>query len=212
MIVVIYLDDGYHLFCQEAWKGRMMRVSQDEKMKSRERIIASAARMVRAKGPDGTSVNDVMRDAGLTHGGFYRHFATKDDLLAAGLDRAFESFVRPLAAQIEQGDADDALAAFRELYLSDIHVAHPEEGCPITAAGSELGRAAAPVRQSFSEGASRMVSLLAVGKAGPPEAQTQAAIRELAMMVGAIIIARAGDRALAERVLAACRRPAGLPD
>lgn len=205
MMLVIYMDDDYHLSCQEAGPEMTMRVSNEEKTRTRARILDSAARRLRAQGPEGASVADVMRDAGLTHGGFYRHFATKDDLLSAALGAAFGSFTGPLGEQVDNGDATAAVAAFRDLYLSPHHVAHPEAGCPVAAAGSDLGRAAPSVKSAFGDGVERIVALLAEAETGPPDARRQRALRRFALMVGAVVIARASPPDLAAEALAAAR-------
>lgn len=182
-----------------------MRVSNEEKTRSRARILDSAARRLRVHGPEGASVADVMRDAGLTHGGFYRHFATKDELLAAALDTAFASFAGPLGEQVAKGDPKAAVAAFRDLYLSPYHVAHPEAGCPVAAAGSDLGRAAPGVKRAFGDGIDRIVALLAEAESGPPAERRQRALQRFALMVGAVVIARASDPDHATEALAAAR-------
>jgi AcrR family transcriptional regulator len=89
MIVVIYMDDPYHLNCQQEF---LMRVSQEEKAKSRERILAAASEILRRDGLAQTGVSDVMSAAQMTHGGFYRHFASREDLLSQALLRSFSEF------------------------------------------------------------------------------------------------------------------------
>lgn len=205
MTLVIQKDDTHNLSCQQGSAEEPVRVPREEKGKSREGILSSAARLLRERGPEGASVADVMRDAGLTHGGFYRYFAAKDDLLSAALDVAFDSFFRPLVEKNSEGDPDAAIAAYRDLYLSDLHLAHPEVGCPIAAAGSDLGRAIPQVKETFSEGVTRIVSLLAQGQAGTPDMRHRRALRELTTLAGAVVIARASAPALAADILAAAR-------
>ncbi|MBC8069483.1 MAG: TetR/AcrR family transcriptional regulator [Deltaproteobacteria bacterium] len=182
-----------------------MRVSETEKNVSRERILESAARLLRARGVAGASVGDVMREAGMTHGGFYRHFASKDDLLVAALAAAFDQFCAPLRGRIEAGDGVASVRTFRDRYLSAFHVAHPDLGCPVAATGSEMARAPEVARAAFGRGVARMVELLAAGLRGVAATRRQRAMRDFAMMVGAVVIARASDDAMAREVLAACR-------
>jgi TetR/AcrR family transcriptional repressor of nem operon len=182
-----------------------MRVSQSEKNLSRERILLSAARLLRARGIAGASVGDVMREAGMTHGGFYRHFASKDDLLVAALTSAFEQFCAPLKERVEAGEAVQSVKAFREAYLSAGHVKHPELGCPVAATGSEMARAPDVGRDALGRGVSRVVDLLASGLRGVAATRRERAMRDFAMMVGAVIIARASDDEMAREILAACR-------
>ncbi len=180
-----------------------MRVSRDEKAKSRERIVAGASRRLREAGIDGASVVDVMRDAGLTHGGFYRHFDDKAALVAAAIDHGFDQFAGGLAARVAAGDAEAAVADFVRLYLSDGHVANPGLGCPAAAAGSEVARGDEATRAAFGAGVERVVAALAAGMKGPH--RRARAQRRFAMLVGAVVLARASDAATAAAVLAAAR-------
>lgn len=185
--------------------ARPMRMSQDEKDRSHARIVASAAKLARERGVEGASVNDVMKDAGLTHGGFYKHFESKDALLAAALDRAFADIAAMLDAQISDGGAAAGGAAFQAYYLSDGHVANPAIGCPIAALGGDVARGAAALKAHFGAGVRRIVDLLARGKSGADQARRIRATRDLAMMAGAVMIARASDPGTAREVLEACR-------
>jgi len=177
-----------------------MRVSKAEKAKSRERIVEAASRLFREAGAAGASVADVMRAAGLTHGGFYRHFADKDALLAAALTGAFEELTRPL----QQG-TPEARARFRARYLSEAHRASAASGCPVAALGPDAARAGASVRDAFSRGIEAVVAGL-----GDPDARREA-MRDFAMMVGAIVVARAVRDGLARELLAACRDEPATP-
>ncbi len=178
-----------------------MRMSTEDKAKSRTRIVAGAARRLRGQGLAAAGVAEVMRDAGLTHGGFYRHFASRDDMLAAALDKAFAAFLGPLAAAVAAGDAG-AVARFRAAYLAPDHVAHPEMGCPVPAVGSEVANAAPQVQAAFRAGLDSVLALMAEGE-GDPAARRAGALRDFATMVGAVLIARAGGPTLADEVLAA---------
>ena len=182
-----------------------MRASQEEKDRSHARIVASAARLVRQHGVEGASVNDVMKEAGLTHGGFYKHFDSKDAMLAAALDRAFEDVLGMLASPPGSGGPDASAAALRALYLSDGHVASPSIGCPIAALGGDIGRGAIALKARFGAGVRRVIGLLAAGSPGSERARRLRATRDLAMMAGAVMIARASDPETAREVLSACR-------
>ena len=210
-----------------------MRVSREEKARSRARIVASAARLVRERGLEGAGVADVMREAGLTHGGFYRHFDDKDALVAAALESAFDDILARLDtptanappandAALHDAAADgaathgvaQAAADFRTFYLSKAHVERPGIGCPVAALGAEVARGTAALRTAFGAGVRRMVAALARATPGPaPDAHARAT-RELAMLVGALVIARASDPVTARDVLAACRTRgvAGAPE
>ncbi len=182
-----------------------MRMSHEEKDRSHARIVASAAKLVRQHGVEGASVNDVMKDAGLTHGGFYKHFGSKDDLLAAALDKAFDEISERLAPGPGTDEAATGLAAFQAFYLSDGHVASPAVGCPIAALSCDIARCATALRAGFGAGVRRVVTLLARGGAGSERTRRVRAIRQLAMMAGAVMIARASDPETAREVLSACR-------
>jgi TetR/AcrR family transcriptional repressor of nem operon len=182
-----------------------MRVSQEEKDRSHARIVTAAARLLRERGVEGASVGDVMTTAGLTHGGFYRHFETKDALVSAALKVAFDEFMAPLDARLKNGEPRAAVEQFIATYLSDGHVEHPEFGCPMPALGAEIGRGAAALKSEFGAGVERVVASLARGKRGDePERRKQAA-RQLAMLAGAVLIARASDPETGRAMLEACR-------
>jgi TetR/AcrR family transcriptional repressor of nem operon len=206
MLLDIYQDDVHHLICQ-APKERdfKMRVSQEEKDRSHTRIIASAAKLLRKHGVDRASVGDVMSDAGLTHGGFYKHFESKDELVAAAIDKAFEDITKILEAGVYPGFERDPPSDFRAYYLSNGHVATPEIGCPIASIGNDIARSAFSLKEHFGSGVRRIVGLLAQGYSRTEKAKRNRAIRDLAMMAGAVMIARASDEETAREVLSACR-------
>ena len=189
----------------EFWAKIAMRVSQEEKQRSHRRIVESAARLVRERGVDATSVADVMADAGLTHGGFYRHFETKDALTEAALQSAFGQITSLLEAQQSATGAEAAFTAFQNIYRSDGHAANPGIGCPIAALAGEIGRGTGVLKTAFGRGVNRLIDRLMLGMPGASSRRRDRATRELAMMAGAIMIARASDPDTAQAVLAACR-------
>ena len=178
-----------------------MRMSNEEKSKSHARIVASASRLFRERGLEGASVADVMQDAAMTHGGFYKHFTNKGALVEAALDEAFSKFV----ASVEKDESQSAL----DLYLSRGHLSNPGMGCPVATLGPEVARGPNPLKAVFGAGVRRMVDAIAHRRAGPDDTRRRKALREFSMLVGAVIIARASDPELADDVLAACR---GEPD
>lgn len=180
-------------------RGVSVRVSESEKAKSHARIVASAARLARERGVAGASVGEVMREAGLTHGGFYRHFPDKEAMLAAALEAAFAEIL-DTAAPREGESAADAAARFVARYVSSGHVANPGIGCPIPSIGAEIGRETGALKPAFGAGVRAIIARLADGMGGDEEAAT----RRLAMMAGAVLMARASDPETAGRVLAAC--------
>jgi TetR/AcrR family transcriptional repressor of nem operon len=188
---------------RKCWE-RPMRMSQGEKEKSHGRIVASASRLLRERGLAGASVGDVMKAAGMTHGGFYKHFNSKEALVEAAMDAAFAEFTDAL----ECGDPQQAVATYRVRYLSDGHKNHPGLGCPVAAVGQEISRAPDGLKAAFGAGVRRTVAALARAMKGSEPTKEAAAFRELSMLVGAIVIARASDPKTARDVLAACKATA----
>ena len=182
-----------------------MRMSQEEKVKSRARILGSASRLFRERGLDGASVADVMQDADMTHGGFYKHFESKDALLAAALDQAFAEIAEKLEPAIAPGAAQAIASEFQDFYLSDGHKTSPGCGCPVAALGGDIARMESELKAQFGAGIRRITNLLASGLPGSERVRQSRAIQQFAMMAGAIMIARASDPNTAHDVLAACR-------
>lgn len=182
-----------------------MKVSQQEMLATHVRILDSAARLVRSRGVQGTGVADVMKDAGLTHGGFYRHFDGKDALVAAAIRAAFDEFL----ALLDEQPGPSAVAAFqryKDTYLSSGHVQHPEAGCPIPALGGEMARDGAAAQEAFQQGVADVLARIAHAMQGPPAQRRETAMRELAMLVGAVTIARTVGPELGGEILASCRK------
>ena len=173
-------------------------MSQAEKERTHVRIVENAARMLRERGLQGTGVADLMREAGLTHGGFYKHFDSKDALVESALEAAFGDIV----ALVENADE---LARYQALYLSQAHVENPGRGCPVAALGQEVARGSTELKATFGRGVNRIIAAVAARLRGSPSARRQAAIRDLCTMVGAVVVARASDQRTADEVLAACR-------
>jgi TetR/AcrR family transcriptional repressor of nem operon len=170
-----------------------------------DRIVEGAARLMRERGVRSTSVADAMKEAGMTHGGFYRHFKTKDDLVVEALRSAFDEFARVLELRQKVESPQAVAAEYKALYLSPEHVANPGQGCPMPALGGDLAREAEPVRAEFTAGLRRVAAALSAAGGGSAEARSTAALREIAMLVGAVVLARACGESMATEVLAACR-------
>jgi TetR/AcrR family transcriptional repressor of nem operon len=165
-----------------------------------ERIVAVAARAIRRSGYDGTGVADIMKEAGLTHGAFYAHFASREAMLAEAAAKAcVESagFVAEVVARVPPGAA---LACLLAAYLSKEHAAGVDVGCPLAALGSETSRQAPEVRRVVTRHIKEMVDLLARQSPdwGSPSAHERALVT-ISAMVGALMLSRAVDEpALAE--------------
>ncbi|MGZ5041728.1 MAG: TetR/AcrR family transcriptional regulator [Usitatibacter sp.] len=169
-----------------------MKVTREEAAASRERILESASRLFRERGLEGIGVADLMRDAGLTHGGFYGHFASKEDLKAAACERSLERSVEKWTRFIET--EKDPVAAIAKRYLSTEHRDDPGHGCAIAALGGDVGREGPAVRRAYTKGLRALLDLLArVSRGATAAARRRRAIATYASLVGALILARAVD-------------------
>ena len=182
-----------------------MRVSQSAMDKTHKRILESASRLIRKRGIEGTSVNDVMKKAHLTHGGFYRHFDSKESLVSAALEDAFNEVVNAIEECYGRQGLKNGSEQYYQHYLSEGHVKHPELGCPIAALSMDVARANPPIKSAFTVGVERAIQKLAQAGNGTAEENRAAAFRQLSMMAGAVMIARAADAKTASAVLAACK-------
>lgn len=184
-----------------------MRYGCDHKAQTRERVLTAAAAAIRADGPDKMSVAALMSRAGLTHGGFYAHWASKDALLADAIDQMFADRVSCIADPADH-DPRDLLERYVAVYLSMAHRDGRERGCPVPILAGEMHRLPDVARQRFCAAVTRMRERLAalVERAGIDDAPARAA-SAIAEMVGTIGLARAtDDRAAAEALLTAATR------
>jgi AcrR family transcriptional regulator len=171
-----------------------------KKEETRERILRAAARAIRKHGYEGVGVADVMKEAGLTHGGFYAHFESRDALLAAAADQAGAESIETLTRAIAVAKPGEELMALVDIYLSDGHVAAPEQGCAIAAAGSEVPRQEGPVRRVASRRIKDLIGL--VERQFPEWGRSTAhdkAMGIAATLVGSVVLARAVDDAQLSR-------------
>lgn len=183
-----------------------MRRSREAKAQTRDVIVARASRLFRERGVEGTSVGDVMQAAELTHGGFYRHFETKDALVAATIREAFDGVAAAVDERAKAVGRKQAVEDYLDFYLSDEHVSHPGLGCPVPSLGGEIGRGPNELKAEFGENFLGVVDKLAEGLPGSETERRRRILQELAMRVGAVLIARASDEATAAEVLSACRK------
>ena len=184
-----------------------MRYADTRKQQTREKVVRAAAAAVRAKGPDGVGVAEIMAQAGLTHGGFYAHFPSKEALVAAAVEEAFSQGARRFLRLTEGLAADAALGAFIDVYLSMDHRNSPEHGCPVAALANDLPRQGPAVRAAFELGVDRLIAGIEAGLPEPePRARRSLAISLVAEMAGAVALARGlSDAFLAAEVLEASR-------
>ena len=170
------------------------RTPPSRKEVTHERIVGAAARATRRSGYDGTGVADIMKEVGLTHGGFYAHFASRNAMLAEAADRAGAESVAALTRVAETAPPDGALRSMIRAYLSKEHVDGVETGCPVAALGSEMPRQAPQVRRAATRRIKEVIELVARHSPdqGTPAVHEQALVT-VATMVGALVLARAVD-------------------
>lgn len=172
----------------------MRRSPPSRKEATHERIVEAAARAIRRSGYDGAAVADIMKDAGLTHGGFYAHFASREAMLAEAADRAGAEALAASARIAASAPSAKALRPLLQAYLSKEHLRDAENGCPVVALGSEMPRQAPAVRRAATRRIKEMIDLVARQSPdwGEPGAH-ELALATVATMVGALLLARAVD-------------------
>jgi len=181
--------DAHHMSAATAG-----RTAPSRKEVTHERIVAAAARATRRTGYDGTGVAEIMKEVGLTHGGFYAHFASREAMLAEAADRAGAESVATLTRVAAAAPPQEALPAMIRAYLSKEHVDGVETGCPVAALGSETPRQAPKVRRAATRRIKEMIDVVARHSPdqGDPGVYEHALVT-VATMVGALVLARAVD-------------------
>lgn len=192
-----------------------MKVSKAQAAKNREGIVDAAARLYREKGLEGVGLAEITRDAGLTHGGLYRHFESRDALAREACTRAFEWTITPregLESPEAEGASAGGLRALVYGYLSTFHRDHPGEGCPVAALAADVARAGPEMSEVFAQGVERNFQRFMGELQEDDPARRAQAIVTLSSMVGALILARAtaaGNPGLSEEILATVRERLG---
>jgi TetR/AcrR family transcriptional repressor of nem operon len=176
-----------------------LRKSREEAAQTRKRIVTAASGEFRKNGIVATGLNDLMKAAGLTHGGFYKHFESKDQLVEEACAEAVEALIERVTAA-----GSGAGAA----YLSTRHRDDPADGCPIAAIGSELGRSGEKTRAVATDGILKLVEVMAGQFGGiPPDEARRRALVAVSTMVGALTMARVvTDPALSAEILEEAER------
>jgi TetR/AcrR family transcriptional repressor of nem operon len=168
-----------------------MRKSRAETTETRRRIVEVAAEGFRANGIHATGLADVMAAAGLSHGGFYRHFESKDQLVAEACDAGMTGIIEALEASTDGRNKEDGFRAIVDAYMSTAHRDAPGHGCPLAGMGSELARADETTRAAASRGFDALVDMLArrmIDQDGAAD-RSRAAVA-LAAMIGALTLSR----------------------
>lgn len=198
------LAGDYHLIKMvgDHKHGAQMRKSKAETAETRRRIVEVAAREFRLKGIQATGLNDVMTPLGLTQGGFYRHFASKDQLVAEACTQAMDEVVGELEAALAKKGAKRGIAPLVDAYVSVAHRDTTTGGCPLTAMGSELAHADTQTRKAAAQGFDDLRDALAkrMTDKTPREARSAAAFA-LAAMIGAVTMSRVIEDADASTTL-----------
>jgi TetR/AcrR family transcriptional regulator, transcriptional repressor for nem operon len=184
-----------------------MRYRPEHKTEVHQKIVKDASRRVRAEGLSGAAVAAVMRDTGLTHGGFYKHFGSKDDLLLESLHEAFREMGDTLAVAAEGSHSEEPWKAIVKAYLTPEYCAHAERGCPLTALAPELARVDEAMRsQVFAELVNYRDRMLPFMPGRRTADKERAFFVIFSAMIGAVEIARMLPKPAArEKVLASTR-------
>jgi TetR/AcrR family transcriptional repressor of nem operon len=176
-----------------------MRQSREEKAKTHDRIVRIASGRIREAGIESPGVAEIMQAAGLTHGGFYKHFGSRDELIAQAADRAFADGERTVH-EITEG-AQEPLAALVDWYVSTQHRNNPATGCPVAALGADVRRGDDRVRVAYRRQVERYLANLERLLGGGEDARRRATVA-LSTLVGSIMLARAiDDEALSDEIL-----------
>lgn len=180
-----------------------MRYSKEHKQETHAKIVKKAAVLLREKGAHGIGVADLMKEAGLTHGGFYAHFDSREALVieafAYAMDRSTERW-RKIA---EQTPPDKRLATIIASYLTPVHRDDPGHGCAVPALGAEIARESPKTRKAFAAKLEQMVEMMTDQVSGVPrKAAREQAVATLATMMGTLVLARiAGNGEFSDEIL-----------
>lgn len=175
--------------------------SRADKAQTHERLVEAAAARFREKGLDGISLADLMKELGLTHGGFYKHFASRDALVTEAVEYAYQEGERTVARIVDdQGQLD--LSRYVDFYLSDSHRGAPGSGCAISALSADISRRDEDTQARYRKQLDGIFARIGASFPGDKAEQRKQAIAFMTRMYGAILVARgAGDSALSKEIL-----------
>ena len=186
-----------------------MRVSREVMALRHEEIIDQTSKMLRQRGIGGTSLADLMAAVGLTHGGFYKHFESKEALVAEATARIFAEINTRFETRSKSQGVKAALALYVRDYLTMAHLKNPELGCPMPSFGPDVGREDGYVKAVFTLGTKTLLSLVMEGLSCPQDERRSRAIELLSLLSGAVLIARAtDDEKLSNEIIATARKRA----
>jgi TetR/AcrR family transcriptional regulator, transcriptional repressor for nem operon len=168
-----------------------MRYSKEHKQETHERIVRKASVRLREKGAHGVGVADLMKEAGLTHGGFYAHFASREALVIEAFNYAMDRSTARWRQLAEETPPEKRFAAIVESYLTTIHRDDPGHGCAVPTLGPDIAREGAKARKAFAARLDEMIEMMADQVPELPRtAARQQAIAALSTMVGALVLSR----------------------
>jgi len=169
-----------------------VRYSAEHKQETRERIVRTASRQFRQRGEQGVGIADLMSKLKLTHGGFYKHFGSKEELLSEAVAKAFEDVENHFAETVAKAKPGTELKTLIENYLSVEHCANPGGGCPMAALASEIGRFPPRVRAQIDQAIKRRVKRVSKLMPGATEKEREKKTAALLSgLVGTVSVARA---------------------
>ncbi|ULK97437.1 TetR/AcrR family transcriptional regulator [Bradyrhizobium sp. I71] len=184
-----------------------MRYSPEHKQETHDRIVKKASVRLREKGAHGIGVADLMKEAGLTHGGFYAHFDSREALVIEAFGYAMDRSMEHWRKLTGEAAPEKRLALVAESYLSTLHRDNPGHGCSIPALGAEIARESPKTRKAFAGKLDQMIEMMTDYVPNMPrKAARKQAIATLATMAGTMLLARiAGSNELSDEVLKAGR-------
>jgi TetR/AcrR family transcriptional regulator, transcriptional repressor for nem operon len=184
-----------------------MRYSKEHKLETHARIVKKASVRLREKGAHGIGVADLMKDAGLTHGGFYAHFDSREALVVEAFGYAMDRSTERWRKLVEQTPPEKRLATIVDTYLTPLHRDDPGHGCAVPALGAEIARESPKTRKAFAAKLEQMIEMIAAQVPDVPrKAARKQAMASLATMMGTLVLARvAGNGEFSDEILAAGR-------
>ena len=184
-----------------------MRYSKEHKLETHARIVRKASVKLREKGAHGIGVADLMKGAGLTHGGFYAHFDSRDDLVIEAFTHAMDRSTERWRKLIEQTPREKRFATIVNSYLTSLHRDDPGRGCAIPTLGAEIARESSRTRRVFAGRLDQMIDMLADQVPNlPRKAARKRATAAIATMIGTLVMARvAGSGDFSDEILGAGR-------
>ena len=184
-----------------------MRYSREHKLETHARIVRKASVRLREKGVHGIGVADLMKDAGLTHGGFYAHFDSREALVIEAFAYAMDRSTERWCKLAEQTPPEKRLAAIVDSYLTTMHRDDPGHGCAVPSLGAEIARESPKTRKAFAAKLEQMIDILAAQISEvPPKAARKQAMATVATMMGTLALARiAGTGKFSDDILGAGR-------